>query len=120
MQDPYSERFEAIECDISDTKEKMGNLETALLETNRFLAYHDIEDLRMYLEGWLTQHTSKALRDKVHDFLVEESALAKRAVETSLNPLSAATNFANRCAMYFDEHNLGAFRNVWDTPSERR
>jgi hypothetical protein len=111
MQNPYGERFEAIEHDLADVKQKIDNLESTFLESCQYLAEHDIEELRMYLARWISNNMEKSTApySKVHDFLVEESALAQQALKISPTPIKVARAFNNKCEKYFEKHHLRAF-----------
>lgn len=109
---PLTERLEAIEHDLTEYNKKIDKLEDALLRTCRYLAAHDIEQLRMGLHDWLAanESASTGVVVKTHDFLVEESALAQQAAATSATPLKAAAGFRDKCERYFKSHKLQAFR----------
>jgi hypothetical protein len=114
-QHPLNERIEAVEHELADLKKKLDNLEITLLVTRRIFAEHDIEDLRSILERWIGEelaHNSitPQIYQRVHDFLLEESARIKQAVATSSTPLDTGNQFRQKCVEYFKAQNLAAFR----------
>lgn len=107
---------------ITSLNEKITNLETILLETRRFLAQRDIEDLRLFLEQWISNNLlstvpprpitlpASSLYQEVHEFLLTASAAAQQAVVQSSAPISVTKKFTQNCQEYFKSHNLQAFR----------
>lgn len=95
------------------TNEKIGKLDTTLLETRRFMAFHAVEDLRLFLETQLLIDllpNSSALYQPAHEFLLVESAKARQVIGQSVAPLSIAILFEKNCRNFFTSKHLRSFQ----------
>jgi len=110
-QHPLNERIEKIEHDLADANKKIGILETTLLETRRFIARNNVEDLRLFLEDWMTKSRlpPSQLYQQAHEFLLTQSAAAQQAILHSTAPISIAEKFNGKCQEYFKLKDLHAF-----------
>lgn len=93
----------ALQDQIFRLNDKIKELDTKLLETNRALASSEILGLRDRLEEAI-KGTPHAFWQKMHDFLGEESSAALQAVAGRPDPLAMLEIFRKSCDKYFSEN----------------
>jgi hypothetical protein len=102
----FQEQIDALNKKISEASD-------ILLETRRFVATHEVDDLGLFLHQWIGLNlldTSPLLYSQVRDFLLVESTKATQAIKQSPTPITIARQFRRDCTKYFKERNLAAFR----------
>ena len=94
---------------LQSLQKQITSLSESLLHTGRFLAYLDVETMRLHMNRAIRQHLQSPTKERVREHIDSEYGATKEAIKTSLKPVAVAQRFRDECEKCSERYKLDAF-----------